>query len=338
MIRFIHKGIRFVPCYVTVSITFIPILRIMKAIRHEDTIPILEAKQLESELRYQGEHFVLNHTTKSHDFFHINRIEDYFRLINFPLPSDLKPRRMAVYNFFFLTHGFSSRSSGLNTYDFGENTFFFVPAHQITTHKFMRDDVKGFYCHFHIDLLTDKINSSNLLTEFPFLAFNSYPLVMIDNVTKEYITPLLERLLIEYKSDQNSRYDIFKTYLLALFTELKPYIETSIPVQANAASIITEQYKKALSIHIRNKNRITDYAELLSVSANHLNKCVKQTIGKSAHDLLNDMLLLEAKVLLKQTNLNISEIAYKIGKSELSDFARFFKSQTGMKPSEYRQT
>ncbi|NBB21336.1 helix-turn-helix domain-containing protein [Runella sp. CRIBMP] len=48
------------------------------------------------------------------------------------------------------------------------------------------------------------------------------------------------------------------------------------------------------------------------------------------------MLLLEAKVLLKQTNLNVTEIAYKIGKNEISDFARFFKAQTGMKPSEYR--
>jgi AraC family transcriptional regulator, transcriptional activator of pobA len=68
----------------------------------------------------------------------------------------------------------------------------------------------------------------------------------------------------------------------------------------------------------------------------HLNKCVKSTLGKSAHDLLSDMLILEAKVLLKQTNLTILEIAYKIGRNEISDFTRFFKAQTGMKPSDYR--
>ena len=123
---------------------------------------------------------------------------------------------------------------------------------------------------------------------------------------------------------------------MTLFTELKPFVETSTPVSANAASIITEQYKKALSKYIYEKNKITDYAELLSISPNHLNKCVKKTLGKSAHDLLNDMLLLEAKVLLKQSDLNISEIAFKIGRNEISDFARFFKTQTGMKPSEYR--
>ena len=146
----------------------------------------------------------------------------------------------------------------------------------------------------------------------------------VDSQTKEFVIPLLERLLVEYKVDKKSTFDIFRAYLVAIFTELKPFVETSTPVSSNAASIITEQYKKALSKYIYEKNMITDYAELLSVSSNHLNKCVKNTLGKSAQDLLNDMLLLEAKVLLKQTNLNVTEIAYKIGKNELTDFARFF--------------
>lgn len=70
--------------------------------------------------------------------------------------------------------------------------------------------------------------------------------------------------------------------------------------------------------------------------SNHLNKCLKKTIGKSAHDLLNEMLLLEAKILLKQSNLKVAEIAFKIGKNEVTDFARFFKSHTGMRPSQSR--
>lgn len=310
----------------------------MKKSIGSEAIPIIDTTQLESELLFKGGIPVSTLTANAHEYFHINRVEDYFRMIDFPLPSDLQPRRMTVYNFFFLTKGVSTRSKGLDTYEFGEHTFFFVPAHQITTHKFIRKDVEGFYCHFNIELLADKTNLRNLLNEFPFLEFNSYPLVKVDTQTKGFVLPLLERLLIEYKTDKKSSFDIFRSYLIALFTELKPFVKTSTPVSANAASIITEQYKKALSKHIYEKNKITDYAELLSVSPNHLNKCVKNTLGKSAHDLLNEMLLLEAKVLLKQTNLNISEISHKIGKNEISDFARFFKAQTGMRPSEYRHS
>ncbi len=48
------------------------------------------------------------------------------------------------------------------------------------------------------------------------------------------------------------------------------------------------------------------------------------------------MILLETKVLFKQPNFKITEIAFKIGKNESTDFTHFFKSRTGIKPLEYR--
>lgn len=308
----------------------------MKNSNGNQVVPILDTKQLEKELSsHQG-------VTESlirpniHNHFHINRVEEYFGMVNFPLPSDLQPRRLAVYNFIFLTKGSSSRSMGLDIYDFGENTFFFVPAHQITTHKFIRKDVEGFYCHFSLEIFAPKASPKDLFAEFPFLEFNAYPLVIVNEATRKNVVHLLERLFTEYKAEKECRFDILRMYLLTLFTELKPFVEASKPQTVNAASHITEEFKKALTKHISDKFKIAEYAELLHISPNHLNKCVKQTTGKSAHDLLNEMLLLEAKVLLKQTNLNVTEIAYKIGKNEISDFARFFKAQTGMRPSEYR--
>ena len=68
-----------------------------------------------------------------------------------------------------------------------------------------------------------------------------------------------------------------------------------------------------------------------------MNKCVKSVTGQSAHDLLSEMILLEATVLLKQTSQSVSEIAYHVGRNEISDFVRFFKSKTGMSPGEYRK-
>lgn len=299
-------------------------------------IPILDTNQLEKELIGKGG--VPDSLIRSniHQYFHINRVEDYFRMVKFPLPSDLQPRRITVYSFFFLTKGKSNRSTGLDSYDFGENTFYFTPAHQITTHKFVRKDVEGFYCHFHLELLAQKFSTKELFAEFPFLEFNTYPLVIINEEAKAHVVCLLERLLNEYTSEKVCRIDILRMYLLTLFTELKPFVETSKPKTLNAAAQITEAFKKALTKPNADKLKIADYAKLLNVSPNHLNKCVKQTTGKSAHDLVNEMLILEAKVLLKQTNLNVTEIAFKIGKNEISDFARFFKAQTGMRPSEYR--
>jgi AraC-like DNA-binding protein len=49
------------------------------------------------------------------------------------------------------------------------------------------------------------------------------------------------------------------------------------------------------------------------------------------------MILLEAKVLLAQTDLSVSEIAYQIGKQDPSNFGRFFRTKMGITPKEYRQ-
>jgi AraC family transcriptional regulator, transcriptional activator of pobA len=49
------------------------------------------------------------------------------------------------------------------------------------------------------------------------------------------------------------------------------------------------------------------------------------------------MRILESKVLLKQTDKSISEIADAIGKEDPSDFSRFFKLKTGQTPNQYRK-
>lgn len=84
------------------------------------------------------------------------------------------------------------------------------------------------------------------------------------------------------------------------------------------------------------KTKVNDFADYLSVTPNHLNKSVKSTTVKSAHKLLVEMRILEAKVLLIQSNLSIAEIAHKIGKMDQSDFTQFFKSKTQMTPKQYR--
>ena len=87
---------------------------------------------------------------------------------------------------------------------------------------------------------------------------------------------------------------------------------------------------------IYEKKSVQEFADYLSVSPNHLNKSVKITTGKSAHELLEEMRILEAKVLLSQTELSIGEIAFRLGKVDPSDFSRFFRAKTHLTPKQYR--
>lgn len=296
------------------------------------SIPIWELNEMSYHHFGDGSQPHLSFAT-AHHLFHINKLEDYRDKIHFPLP----PHRKQVYDFLFLTKGMTRRSKALHPYEIKENMFFFLPAYQITNHEFMSADTEGYFCHFNFDMFTDHLPQHNILRDFPFLQFLGNPIIEVDEMVKPFLFNIFQRLETEYRKGEQSNFEIISVYLLALFTELKRFYTPSVSVKKNTALMITQNFKDALSRHIYEKQKVTEYADFLSVSPNHLNKCVKTTTGQSAQDLLNEMIVLEAKVLLKQTDMQISEIAYKLSQQNHSDFSRFFKAKTGMSPKEYKQ-
>jgi AraC-like DNA-binding protein len=182
-----------------------------------------------------------------------------------------------------------------------------------------------------------KETSRNRVGDFPFLQSAGNPIVRVRPEANAIVVPILERLLLEYHLHQPDKLDLCRLYLLTLFTELKRFVAPPEATSVHAAIRLTEQYKNKLARHIYEKQKVSEYADLLTVTPNHLNKCAKVATGKTAQTLLNEMLLLEAKVLLKETDLNINEIACKISGQDPSNFGRFFKTKTGVTPVAYRQ-
>jgi AraC-like DNA-binding protein len=79
-----------------------------------------------------------------------------------------------------------------------------------------------------------------------------------------------------------------------------------------------------------------DYADRLSVHVNHLNKVLKENTGKTTTEIISSRITQEAKILLKQTDWNISEIAYCLGFEQLAHFSNFFRKQTSIAPNLFR--
>ena len=287
-------------------------------------IPILEGQNLDKF------HFgkVNWRFSRQHHLFHINRLEDARDKLSFPL----SPHRKTVYDLIFLTKGESARSKGLNQYDFKKNQFFFLPALQITSHESMSEDVEGFFMHFSPDIFSDH---AKLLRPFSFLQFNTSPIVIIPETELVPILNIFERLLSFYEKAIKRESKLVVWYLMALFEEVNRYVISPQDGAKNSAAFVTQQFKDALTQHVYTHHTVQAFAQMLHITPNHLNKCVKKTLNKTAQSLLNEMLILEAKSLLKYSNLTISQIAYKLCKRTPSNFSRFFKKQTGMTPRDY---
>jgi AraC family transcriptional regulator, transcriptional activator of pobA len=272
---------------------------------------------------------------ESQNVFHINTLEAYIeksQLKELPLP----PHRKTVYDFMFLTRGKIVRSKGLDSIEFSDNTFFFLPASQITTMISMSWDAQGYYCNFNLDIFSNNFYPQKFIELFPFFNYTANPIVEVDEDATEFILQLLRRIEKEYKSE-NCSIDFVASCLSTLLHEASRFTELKSRIKETSATRIAERYKMALSKDIQEKQKISYYADLISVTPEYLNRCVKATFGKTSHELLDEMILLEAKVLLKQSSLNISELAFKIGKQNPSDFIRFFKTKTGFTPKEYRK-
>ena len=264
--------------------------------------------------------------------YHVNNLDIIIDKSSFRV----RPHRKTVHDFLFLTKGSSKRSKGLNNIEFEGPAVFFLPAYQITQHTKMSEDAEGFFCHFD-ESLFDFLPKGYLIDRYSFFRLQSNPIVRLSEETKASCENILQRMLLLYKTGEKTRRHLIASYLLAFFEEVFKEVVVDSKKSKNSHFRITEAFKQALTEHVYEYKQISDYANLLNVTPNYLNKCVKASVNKTAQDLLKEMLVLEAKSLIKYSNLHISEIAVKLSDQTPSNFARFFKKQTGMTPKEYSQ-
>jgi YesN/AraC family two-component response regulator len=81
-----------------------------------------------------------------------------------------------------------------------------------------------------------------------------------------------------------------------------------------------------------------DAAEKVHINSSYLSQLFKQQLNKKFVDYLTEQRIEEGKRLLLHTTLRMSEIAERIGYSDLAYFSNNFKKITGSTPSEFRKT
>ncbi|MGO3183073.1 MAG: helix-turn-helix domain-containing protein [Aequorivita sp.] len=104
----------------------------------------------------------------------------------------------------------------------------------------------------------------------------------------------------------------------------------------NQKEKIVLKFFENLRDHATSKLKVSDYAQKQNVTARHFSAMVKEVTGMPALEIIHRMLLSRAKVELTTTNKPISEIALDLGFTDPYTFSHFFKKQTGMNPTDFR--
>ena len=109
------------------------------------------------------------------------------------------------------------------------------------------------------------------------------------------------------------------------------------PVRTTRQRQMLEQFiKLAITDHAK-EHLVGYYADKMCVTPKYLSKIVKDTSGRSVPDWLNELLILDAKNMLRHSDLTIKEISARLNFPSQSFFFRFFKNHTGQTPTQYRE-
>lgn len=99
---------------------------------------------------------------------------------------------------------------------------------------------------------------------------------------------------------------------------------------------LAKAFCSLINTHYLESKDVSFYADKLNITPKYLSEVIKEQTGKSPKNLIEQLLMQEAKSLLKQTEMNIKEISYWLGFDDPSYFTKAFKAAEQMTPFEYR--
>jgi AraC family transcriptional regulator, transcriptional activator of pobA len=173
-----------------------------------------------------------------------------------------------------------------------------------------------------------------------------FPVFHLTDEDYEEIAAIFRKMTKELASDYVYKYDLLRNYLMELIhygQKLQP--ASTLQMQHTAADRVTSLFIELLerqfpieTLYQKLELRAaSDYADQLSVHVNYLNKALKESTGKTTTEIISQRVLQEAKILLRHTNWNISQVAWSLGFEEVAHFSNFFRKHTGFSPNAFRE-
>lgn len=202
---------------------------------------------------------------------------------------------------------------------------------------------KGYSCMFSNDFIRKE--EWGFLLNTPLLDLTHDQAIFLNPAALQNVKLLFQKMLEISLSDNAMKDELMHSLLhLILFEAIGGKEERPYKVQHNAAQRTVELFLLLLDRQFPinypeqklEMRSATDYAQRLSIHVNHLNRVVKQVTGKTTTDIIASRITKEAMRLLKETQLNVAEVAFALGFEEPASFTGFLKRKLGKGPREIR--
>jgi len=264
----------------------------------------------------------------------ISRFSEYLRVhTNLHLA-----HRHSFYHLLFFTKGGGTHTIDFSSFDVKPYQIYFMIPGQVHSWAF-EGEVDGYVVNFSTSFFQSFLLRPDYLASFSF--FNGIAEDSVINLADELKTPITHIFeeIIQHSTPHNTfRWDIIRVLLLQIFILIdQNTFKLKSPTIPFFNYTLLKNFQKLIEKHFSTLKRPMDYAELLYITPNHLNALCKEHLGITAGEVIRNRVLLEAKRMLVNQDLSITEISYDLNFSDNSYFTKFFKKYSGITPEEFRK-
>jgi AraC family transcriptional regulator, transcriptional activator of pobA len=248
------------------------------------------------------------------------------------------PHRHSFYHLVLFTKGKGSHTIDFEKFPIRPFQIYFMIPGQVHSWHF-EGEVDGYIIHFNEVLFTTFLQNSHYMDRFHFFQGNAEDGVcQIPVSAQALVTNLFETILTEVVESKEQNLDVIRLKLLELFITVDRSCSSkkgkNVPQQKHT---LLRSFQSLIDRDFRDIKLPKEYADLLYVTPNHLNALCQDLVGKTAGDLIRHRVLLEAKRMLTNADMTVTQIAYDLNFQDNSYFNRFFKKNVGVTPDEFRK-
>lgn len=269
-------------------------------------------------------------------------IGDDFILLENPIISEAfnHPFKVDVVTGIICTKGTMKGAVNLKKYTTKAPCLYIVLPDQILEYEEFSEDFEGLFVVMS-KKFTDNLIELNMQDKMPL--FRS----VLDNPWTPLNEQGLEAMVHFYKmlqmtiriKDNPHRMEILKLLTQAFFLGLSHQFH-KMPEnnKKSKQEILVESFINHVYKNYKQYRGAEFYADKLSLTPKYLSKVIKENTGLSATEWIDNYVVLEAKALLKSTNMTVQQISDELNFPTQSFFGKYFKRHVGVSPKDYKNS
>lgn len=243
---------------------------------------------------------------------------------------------------FLVTDGIGTVNINLKEYSITKNSIILTTPNDLK--QFLYDDkIKTLSAlAFTADFLSKSGMTKNAPEVLNYFSTQFSPVWELNTQDAGMVKNLLVQILHRHRKREKHPfgeellYNSFTTLLYemaGLSSKYAKLINTSVSRKEN----LIINFMSLVQKHFTSQRNVSQYASQLHISPKYLTETIKEISGKTAGEIIDDFVIQESILLLRNLELSIAEIAEQLHFSDQSFFGKYFKRHTGLSPKEYRK-